>query len=298
MLSTTGKGDPRGSMIRLRIILATVAVTLACSPSAVAQPAPVLGINYGPSELDAYRSGTANAATVGLIHGGGWYGGSRSELSSIASQLQDAGAAVFNIDYELDGKHSPAFPKQPEDIEAAVDYMVAHAAEYGGDAGNIILIGFSAGGQLAAITTDRMDARTPGIISGTVTLSAPTDFPALLQSDRDGLLKDEFALHTPQALGCALETTCLQEPAVEASALWSPALQVPADCPGAWLIFNSNRELVPVDQPAAMTSALEARDCRVTTTILPGTKHASKYWSKVAATVTSFIAASEPAVRR
>jgi hypothetical protein len=56
------------------------------------------------------------------------------------------------------------------------------------------------------------------------------------------------------------------------------------------LIYNSQSEEVPVDQPNAMTAALQRRKCKVTETILPGSGHAGGgYWDTVKADVIAFI---------
>jgi hypothetical protein len=126
-----------------------------------------------------------------------------------------------------------------------------------------------------------------------VSLSGAFNFTTLLQDDREGKLNKNFSKNIPQALGCTLETTC-NTPEKEAWAIrWSPSAQVTStNCSSGWLIFNSETELMPLDQPKAMTGALEANSCKVTKEIVPGTKHAFEYWATVKKTIFAFIRAT------
>lgn len=268
-------------------VLSVGTASAAKPKSAKSKPVP-----YGPEAeqvLDIYKASTPDSPVCVTVHGGAWVSKSLVSFRHEAEELQPY-CAVFNIDYRLASATVPAFPMQVEDVEAATRYAMAHATEENGDPANIIEIGTSAGGQLAAITTDRMDAATPGTVAGTVTLSGPMDFTTLLAAARVKGFSKAFASQMEEALGCSLDTTC-ETPEAEALAVeFSPADQVPPTCPGAWRVFNSAEELIPLDQPEAIDAALEAEECSVETTILPNNKHAKEYWETVAGEVFSFVA--------
>ena len=82
-----------------------------------------------------------------LVHGGGFDEGSRStNVRPLFQPLADAGFAWFSVDYRL----APAAhqPDATADIDTAITWVKAHAAEYHVDAARIALIGESAGGYL------------------------------------------------------------------------------------------------------------------------------------------------------
>ncbi len=254
-------------------------------------PAPILNVPYAtasPSEeLDIYPSATPNSPLVMWVHGGAWHGGDKSlETSGRAAELQSAGFTVFDINYRLDSTLRSAFPMQVQDVNLATKWAIANAAQYNADPTRVTQIGGSAGGQLVGMSAEDLNAARRGTVRGVVTLSGIFDFQSLVQDAINGTLAPTFTSDIGMALGCSLSScTSTRERA------WSPSDHVTAtDCPSAgWMVFNSDNELVPVDQPAAMTAALQRRKCKVTETILSGTEHAGAYWEIVKQSVIDFI---------
>lgn len=82
-----------------------------------------------------------------LIHGGGWIGGSRSEMAQIAGALNKKGFTAFSIDYTL--AREKLWPAQLEDAQAAVRFVRSKAKEFGVDPHWIGAAGVSAGGHLS-----------------------------------------------------------------------------------------------------------------------------------------------------
>jgi acetyl esterase/lipase len=124
----------------------------------VASGSEIKGVSYGPNaeqNLDIFPAATTGPVCV-LVHGGGWVSRSAKTLSGEAAELAQHGCAVFDVNYRLAGETTPAFPMQVEDVEAAVAYAVGHAVLFGGEPGNVILVGTSAGGQLVAVAAARM----------------------------------------------------------------------------------------------------------------------------------------------
>jgi acetyl esterase/lipase len=105
-----------------------------------------------------------------IIHGGGWNSGSETQFSGWSRQLATLGYRVASISYRL----APAFrwPAPREDVAAALVYLKAHAAELGIDAGRFVLLGRSAGGQIALDAA--CTAHDPAI-RGCIASYAPTD---------------------------------------------------------------------------------------------------------------------------
>jgi alpha-L-fucosidase 2 len=107
-----------------------------------------------------------------LVHGGGWAIGDKAGLYSIpTAALTKAKFTWFSINYRMAPKY--LWPDCFEDMQAAIRWVKAHAAEYKGDPTRIALVGYSAGGQLVclAATTAGDDTRVQAVVG----LSPPTD---------------------------------------------------------------------------------------------------------------------------
>jgi len=86
---------------------------------------------------------------VVFIHGGGWRAGDKSSGKLYLEALGAAGFVAFSIDYRL--TQEAEFPAQIHDCKAAIRFVRKHAKEFGGNPGEIGVIGASAGGHLAAL---------------------------------------------------------------------------------------------------------------------------------------------------
>lgn len=105
----------------------------------------------GGVPLRIYRAaGTASSAPVVLfMHGGGWVLGDLDMHDHVCRRLaRGTGIIVVSIDYRLAPEHP--FPAAVVDCVEALDWVVAHAGDLGADAGRIVALGSSAGGNLAA----------------------------------------------------------------------------------------------------------------------------------------------------
>ncbi len=87
------------------------------------------------------------APLVIIVHGGSWESGDNKQLPELNSYLAGKGYNVAAITYRL----APAFrsPAPVEDVHDAINYFLQHAEQYKIDTNNIVLIGRSAGGQIA-----------------------------------------------------------------------------------------------------------------------------------------------------
>lgn len=156
----------------------------------------------GDLALDFYPAARADgrlAPCVLVLHGGGWDGGERREIAHFNHWLARRGYAVAAISYRLAPKFP--WPAQRDDVLAALAFLKAHAAELRLDATRFVLLGRSAGGQIAEAVG--FTARDPAI-RGVIALYAPADMHFAYAFGReDDVLKSPQLLR--QFLGGAPE---------------------------------------------------------------------------------------------
>ncbi len=153
------------------------------------------GIQYGPDPaqlLDVCRPAamTRQAPAMLMIHGGGWYQGSRSSQAAACQLVAQTGVVAIPVDYRLlSSDLAKKWPLQFNDVQLAMRWVRAHAVELGVNPNHICAEGDSAGGQLA-LMLDVVPRIGPGdaqnALSGVspradcvVSISGPTDLLAI-----------------------------------------------------------------------------------------------------------------------
>lgn len=111
---------------------------------------------YRPSALPqlldvAWREDSQNnrRGIVVFIHGGAWREGSRRDFSVEMLQAANMGYLSASVDYRLTPLHQ--FPAPVDDVQCAVRYLKRLAAVLSFDSSRVVLVGLSAGGQIALI---------------------------------------------------------------------------------------------------------------------------------------------------
>jgi acetyl esterase/lipase len=137
--------------------------------------------------LDVYVP-TARAAgprpLVVFVHGGRWSSGSKDQYRFLAAGLAERGIVVVVPNYRLypEVRMAPA----AEDVARAVAWAERVAPGYGAEPGGVIVMGHSAGAQLAALvaTDPRWIAAAGGApVRALVGLAGPYDFLPLNDAD-------------------------------------------------------------------------------------------------------------------
>jgi acetyl esterase/lipase len=125
----------------------------------------------GSLQLDYYPAiGRSPAPCVIMVHGGGWDGGDRGQISQLNDWLARSGYGVAAISYRL--APGAVWPAQRDDVWAAIAFVKAHAAELGVDATRLVIMGRSAGGQIAEASAY---ALSDPAVRGVIGLYAPAD---------------------------------------------------------------------------------------------------------------------------
>ncbi|MFC4262571.1 alpha/beta hydrolase [Ferruginibacter yonginensis] len=121
--------------------------------------------------LDFYANHqNKKAPLVIVIHGGSWQTGDSKQLPELNSYLANRGYNVAAINYRLAPDYKA--PAPVEDTKAVIDFFTQHAAQYNIDTNNIILIGRSAGAQIALCTAYVLQLPN---IKGVVSYYGPAD---------------------------------------------------------------------------------------------------------------------------
>jgi endo-1,4-beta-xylanase len=131
----------------------------------------------------------ANGAAVIVAPGGGhqqlvW----GSEGIEIADWLNNLGVAAFILKYRLaqtPGYHYTVEGEALQDTQRAVRTVRSRAKEWGVDPARVGIIGFSAGGALAALADIRFDRGKPGASDPVEQQSCRPDFVALVYAGWD-----------------------------------------------------------------------------------------------------------------
>jgi len=136
-------------------------------------------IEYGRAGGEVLRldasvpDGTGPFPVAILVHGGGWSRGDKGGSSTPGDSaditpwfglLNDAKFTWFSINYRLAPQNR--WPACLEDVQAAIRWVKAHAADYKGDPRRIVLFGHSAGGHLVclAATLAGDDTRVQAVV--------------------------------------------------------------------------------------------------------------------------------------
>jgi triacylglycerol lipase len=107
-----------------------------------------LDVHTGAVHTGAEHAGAEQAPVFVFVHGGGFVGGDKHTPGSPAYDHIGAwavrnGWVGVNITYRLAPEHT--WPAGAQDVAAAVDWVRANIADYGGDPARIVVAGHSAG---------------------------------------------------------------------------------------------------------------------------------------------------------
>jgi acetyl esterase/lipase len=128
----------------------------------------------GPQQFGHLRlpSGRGAFPVLVNIHGGFWRAQyDLAHASDLCVELTSAhGLATLNLEYRRPGQEGGGFPATLDDVRAGFDVLAEIAAEHSLDLGRVVVMGHSAGGQLALF----LAAHRPGL-RGVVSLAGVVD---------------------------------------------------------------------------------------------------------------------------
>jgi acetyl esterase/lipase len=110
---------------------------------------------YGPAErhrLDIYSTAAVMAPVLVFVHGGGFVAGDKrgdaAFYSNVGHYFARSGFLTVTINYRLAPTNT--WPDATSDVQSAVDWVQNNVVNYGGNPGNIVLLGQSAGASHVA----------------------------------------------------------------------------------------------------------------------------------------------------
>jgi acetyl esterase len=199
-----------------------------------------------------------------IVHGGGWVAGDRRwNVEPLFQPLLEAGFACFSISYRLATQIS-LFGVAIEDVAAATGYVRAHAREFNVDAGRIVLVGESAGGQLAAMAALRQGADVKAVVG----LYTPSDLERIARGSK--ALPAPFRLAVQGTPWEGMVLSRLQE--------LSPLRHVRSGMPPFLLIHGTADALVPFEQSQNMCRAIRGVGGECDLIAVKGGGHGIRWW--------------------
>lgn len=207
---------------------------------------------------------------VVCLHGGGWVGGSRKQLTGTIDVLAKQGYVAVAPDYRVAPKHP--WPACVEDCKAAVRWLRANAGTYRIDPDRIGVVGLSAGGHLACMlgVTDPSDglegtgghADKSSAVRVVVSFSGPTDLTA------EELWTDEVLSKNLKPLfgGGPAEKRDLYRQA-------SPVHYAPKRPPAMLLVHGAQDKSVPARQAGALADKVRGLGGSVKVLVLDDAGH-------------------------
>jgi len=297
--SASGARDLRAVAVTSAAVLAVGGVLVACgSGTGHGAPTSASGSAQGlvaPSSTEEFRPGldadiytptTTGPATtpatvtpggsvsrtpvVVLIPGGGWTSADRSGLAPLAAALARSGMTVVSATYRT-ADSGTFYPAPLEDVACAVAFAAARATAAGIDPHPLVVVGHSAGANLAALA-----ALTPEHVAATC------PYPAVAPDALVGLSGPYDVAEIPE-IAVALFGVSAQKDA----ALWkdgNPLTHADSrpDVP-VLLLHGRADPVVPVSFTTRFAVALKDGGHQVTVELVAGADHVGTYQADVAA---------------
>jgi len=192
--------------------------------------------------------GENNTKTAVVIAPGGGYEhlSWMKEGTDFAQWMNARGVTAFVLQYRLGPKYR--YPVELEDAQRAIRWVRAHAAEYGVAMDHIGMMGFSAGGHLAATAGTHFDGGKAGDADVVERQGSKPDFLLLAYP--------VITFEEPAAHSGSKKYLLGKDPDSKLVRLLSDETQVTKDTPPTFLFATTDDKTVPVMNSVMFYSAL------------------------------------------
>ncbi|WP_159467518.1 alpha/beta hydrolase [Dyadobacter sp. 3J3] len=218
-----------------------------------------LKLDFYPSQIKGKKP------CVVVVHGGSWKSGDGKQLPELNSYLAKNGYHVAAINYRL----APEFqsPAPVEDIGNAFRFLKEKATEWNIDTSNFILLGRSAGAQIALLAGYTLNETG---LKGIVDLYGPADMVWGYSIPSNPLIMD-----SRKVMQDYLGGNYSNHP--EKFERSSPLLSVTKQSPPTLLIHGENDVLVAYEHSRRLNAKLEENGVKHYLVTLPWATHAFDY---------------------
>ena len=195
------------------------------------------------------RTGTANGSAVIVLPGGAYLGlAADLEGREVADWFAAHGFRAFILSYRL-SSHGYLLPVPLLDARRAVQLVRARARDYQINPNRIVMIGFSAGGHLAALAGTQFIPGKPD-----------ADDPLDRESSRPDYLVLGYAWLGAVSMDTSHLNYCklfkVMDKCEALTAAYTPALFVTKDTPPTFMYHTFNDHTVPIEQALTFYDAL------------------------------------------
>ena len=208
--------------------------------------------NVAMPELRIFRPEKPNGRALLAIPGGAYrFVSIQNEGVDLAERMTSLGYTVFVLVYRLPGEgwtNSSNVPLQ--DAQRAVRLVRHHAADYGLGTDQVAVVGFSAGGHLAATLATAFDEKVYEPVDAADSLSA--------RPDLTGFIYPVISVEAPVTHAESALLLLGPEPSGELVAHRSPVQHVTDATPPVFLMHALDDPAVPVKNSLIMLDALQA----------------------------------------
>jgi acetyl esterase/lipase len=217
-------------------------------------------------KLTLYRApaATANGTGVVVCPGGGYHNlASDHEGKQVAEWLNTLGVSAFVLQYRVGPRYHHPVPLQ--DAQRALRIVRARATEFGVDPGRLGILGFSAGGHLAATTGTHFDEGNPAATGPVDRASARPDFMVLAYPVMSMVASYAHRGSVQNLLGDTPDPRLLED--------LSNERRVTARTPPAFLFHTADDASVPVENSLVFAQAMHQAGVPVELHVFPTGKH-------------------------
>lgn len=217
--------------------------------------------------LDFYPAAPATnkRPCVIVVHGGSWSSGDSQQLPELNNYLSANGYNVASINYRMAPKYQS--PAPVEDVRAAISYLRENAGELNIDTSQFVLLGRSAGAQIALLAAYTLN--DPGI-KGVVDFYGPADMVWGYSIPANPLIMDS-RLVMENYLGGTYQAVPKNYSAS------SPLLFVNKNSPPTLIIHGENDVLVAYEHSRRLNAKLQEFGVRHYFLSLPWATHGFDY---------------------
>ncbi len=210
-------------------------------------------------------AGKHPAPCIIVLHSGGWFSGTPREFEKMNSWLAESGYAVAAIQYRFAPRWT--WPAQRDDVRDAMAFLSARAASLGIDPTQFVLLGRSAGGQIAEASAYGLGDPN---IRGCIGLYAPADLHFAYRYARSDDILNSLKLVRDYMGGTPDQAKTNYDSA-------SAILLARSDSPPTLLMHGTPDQLVWVKQSRRFASVLLEKGAPHAFIELPWATHAFDY---------------------